>query len=160
MKISLTHPDFREHAGKVLKSAREVAGATGVEVARFAGISGGFLSEIESGKRFAKYDTLAKICEYLKMSPEQVYDAALATAEAERAGRAGHARVLNEDAPPFGGSRQAKTDDHIEDLARWLLLNHIGKEDSYKLAVSLANKAASDGQASRRARKILELLED
>ena len=68
----MTSPLFRVHLGTALRSARMAQGRTLSQVALRAGISLGYLSEVERGVKEVSSEMLASICGALGVPLSQV----------------------------------------------------------------------------------------
>lgn len=56
-----------------MKEHRYAAGLTQMQLAEKAGISVGFIGDIESGKKFPSAKTLQKLCDALELEPHQLF---------------------------------------------------------------------------------------
>lgn len=131
--------------GRAVRKWRKRAVGTATELCDLTGISSGYLSDIENGRRRLNSPTAARIAEAVKLTPEDFL------AEVERCATGAPTR-LQEDSPAYGGR------DDFEDLAR-LLADRIDKAELKAMLHDLAESAATGNpQAAARARALLKLM--
>ncbi len=68
----------RKYMGCVLRRSRDAAGLSQQQLADAVGISKGFYSSLESGKRVPNLDMLIRLAKPLHVSPGTLLDAAVA----------------------------------------------------------------------------------
>jgi len=85
VNVIVISPLFRIHLGSALRSARTAQGRTLSQVALRAGISLGYLSEVERGVKEVSSEMLASICDALGVPLSHVLTAAARGARSSEA---------------------------------------------------------------------------
>ena len=81
MPVEDTTPIARKYMGIILRRYRDAAGLSQQQIVDAVGISKGFYSSLESGKRVPNLDMLIRLAKHLKVTPGMLIDAAVMESE-------------------------------------------------------------------------------